>query len=111
MVVIQAGNNIDISKLLMRKVIKIEKNIINFLNKPFSNHTLETLKVLNKLRSTSNNGKYCLICIKPFEIWQLAKLTGQRGKPAVPIKNKYFTNLEEAERYVFTLRWKSINKI
>ena len=95
----------------MKKDTKIDKNIINFLNKPFSCHNLDTLKILNKLRSASNKGKYCLICIKPFEIWQLAKLTGMRGKPAVPIKNKYFNDLEEAERYVFKLRWKSINKI
>ena len=95
----------------MKKDIKLEKNIINFLDQPFSKHSLDTLKVLNKLRSTTNKGKYCLICIKPFKIWQLAKLTGKRGKPAIPIKNKFFTNLETAERYVFKLRWKSINKI
>ena len=95
----------------MKKDTKIDKNIVNFLKKPFSCHNLDTLKILNKLRSTSNKGKSCLICIKHFEIWQLDKLTGQRGKPAVPIKNKYFNDLEEAERYVFKLRWKSINKI
>ena len=95
----------------MKKDTKIDKNIDNFLKKPFSCHNLDTLKILNKLRSTTNKGKYCLICIKPFKIWQLAKLTGKRGKPAIPIKNKYFTNLEVAERYVFKLRWQSINKI
>ena len=43
----------------MKKDIKLEKNIINFLDQPFSKHSLDTLKVLNKLRSTANKGKYC----------------------------------------------------
>ena len=84
---------------------KIDKNIKNFLKKPFAKHNLETLKILNKLRSQNTKNKYCLICIQPFELWQLAKMTGERGSPPKKIK-KFFTNLEEAERYVFKKRTK-----
>ena len=84
---------------------KIDKNIKNFLKKPFAKHNLETLKILNKLRSQNTKNKYCLICIKPFKLWQLAKMTGERGSPPKKI-NKFFTNLEEAERYVFKKRTK-----
>ena len=84
---------------------KIDKNIKNFLNKPFAKHNLETLKILNKLRSQNTKNKYCLICIQPFKLWQLAKMTGERGSPPKKI-NKFFTNLEEAERYVFKKRTK-----
>tara|TARA_B100000029_G_scaffold136849_1_gene131571 strand:- start:3892 stop:4155 length:264 start_codon:yes stop_codon:yes gene_type:complete len=84
---------------------KIDKNIKNFLKKPFAKHNLETLKILNKLRSQNTKNKYCLICIQPFKLWQLAKMTGERGSPPKKIK-KFFTNLEEAERYVFKKRTK-----
>ena len=82
------------------------KKITKFLNNPFNKHDLETLKFLNKLRSTDTKNKYCLICIKSFKLWQLAKMTGKRGCPPKPI-NKYFKDLKEAERYVFKLRTKS----
>lgn len=88
-----------------------KKDIKDFINKPFSKHSLDTLKILNQIRSRPNKNKYCLICIEPYKVWQLAKLTGKRGEPAKPIKNKYFTNLEKAERYVFKLRYKSLKKI
>ena len=84
---------------------KIDKNIKNFLKKPFAKHNLETLKILNKLRSQNTKNKYCLICIQPCKLWQLAKMTGERGSPPKKIK-KFFTNLEEAERYVFKKRTK-----
>lgn len=84
----------------------MNKKLSSFLKKPFSKHDLETLKFLNKLRSVDTKNKYCLICIKPFKKWQLAKMTGIRGMPPKLI-NKYFSNLEDAERYVFKLRTKS----
>ena len=83
-----------------------KEEIYDFLERPYSKHSLNTLKILNKLRSVQRKGKYCLICIKPYKLWQLAKLTGIRGQSAIPIKGKYFNDLEEAERYVFKLRYK-----
>ena len=89
---------------------KFNKNISDFLNKPFSKHSLDTLKILNKLRSVKTQGKFCLICIKKFKIWQLAEMSGKRGIPAKPL-NKFFYNLEEAEKFVFNLRFKNNNHI
>ena len=89
----------------MKQINKLNNNIKKFMNKPFSKHNLETLKILNKIRSAKTKNKYCLICIKPFKLWQLAKMTGKRGYPPISI-NKFFNNLEEAERYVFKIRTK-----
>ena len=90
----------------MKKINTLNKNMMNFLENPFTKHNLETLKVMNKLRSVNTKNKYCLICIKPFRLWQLAKMTGKRGHPPKSI-NKFFTNLKDAERYVFKIRNKS----
>ena len=87
----------------MKQINKLNNNIKKFINNPFSKHNLETLKILNKLRSSNIKNKYCLICVKPFKLWQLAKMTGKRGYPPVSI-NKFFNSLEEAERYVFKIR-------
>ena len=38
-----------------------KEKIIKLLNNPFSKHDLETLKFLNKLRSTNTKNKYCLV--------------------------------------------------
>ena len=89
----------------MENYLKKEANVKKFLKKPFSKHNLETLKILNNLRSVNTKNKYCLICVKPFKLWQLAKLSGERGIPPKKI-NKFFKNLEDAERYVFKLRTK-----
>ena len=37
----------------MKQINKSNNNIKNFINKPFSKHNLETLKILNKLRSAN----------------------------------------------------------
>jgi len=88
---------------MTKRFTKKNQYVSSFLNKPFSKHNLETLKILNILRSAKTKNKYCLICIKPFQLWQLAKMTGTRGNTPKLI-NKFFNNLEDAERYVFKLR-------
>ena len=50
-------------------------------------------------------GKHCLVCTKPGREWRLAQLSGVRGKP-VKLLDKTFDNIDDAERYVFRLRWK-----
>jgi hypothetical protein len=50
-------------------------------------------------------GKPVLICTKPFEEWTLALHSGWRGVAPTMTEHK-FTSLEDAERFVFRLRWK-----
>ena len=89
----------------MEKNLKKDKLFKKFFKKPFAKHNLETLKLLNNLRSIKTKNKYCLICVKPFKLWQLAKMSGERGVPPKKI-NKFFKDLEDAERYVLKIRTK-----
>lgn len=77
-----------------------------FMRNPIGHHSPELQRVLMVFRGEPLEGKYVLICTKPFEEWQLATLTGVRGKPVKLIKDKFFSSVEDAEREVFRLRWK-----
>ncbi|MDE0048473.1 MAG: hypothetical protein OXO52_01705 [Rhodospirillales bacterium] len=76
-----------------------------FMKKPIGHHSPDLQRVLNTLRGADVKGKHCLVCTKPGREWQLAQLSGVRGKP-VKLLDKTFDNIEDAERYVFRLRWK-----
>lgn len=76
-----------------------------FMEKPIGHHSPDLQRVLNTLRGVDVKDKHCLICTKPGREWRLAQLSGVRGKP-VKLLNKTFTNIDDAERYVFRLRWK-----
>jgi N,N-dimethylformamidase len=81
--------------------------IEEFRKTPIGHHSPELQVILNELRGTPMENKYCLICTKPNREWQLAMTTGVRGKP-VKTLNQKFTSLEEAEWYVFKKRWKQL---
>jgi len=75
-----------------------------FMENPVGHHSPHLQKVLNTFRGVPMADKYCLVCIKPHEKWQLAKTTGVRGKP-LKMQKEIFTDLLEAERFVFRKRW------
>ena len=72
---------------------------------PIGHHSPDLQRVLNTLRGADVKGKHCLVCTKPGREWRLAQLSGVRGKP-VKLLDKTFDNIDDAERYVFRLRWK-----
>lgn len=76
-----------------------------FMAKPIGHHSPDLQRVLNTLRGADVKGKHCLICTRPGREWRLARLSGVRGKP-VKLLDKTFDNIDDAERYVFRLRWK-----
>lgn len=76
-----------------------------FMATPVGLHSPGLQRVLNVFRGEPLAGKYVLIEITPHRRWRLARLTGERGQP-VPMFDTVFTDLETAEREVFTLRWK-----
>jgi hypothetical protein len=76
-----------------------------FMAAPVGLHSPGLQRVLNVLRGEPLAGKYVLIEITPHQQWQLAQLTGQRGQPVERLDTT-FTDLETAEREVFSLRWK-----
>ncbi|MBM3518673.1 MAG: hypothetical protein FJX56_12565 [Alphaproteobacteria bacterium] len=77
-----------------------------FMQKPIGHHSPELQRVLMVFRGEPLEGKYVLVCTKPFKEWTLGQLTGVRGKPVKLLKDKTFTSIEDAEREVFRLRWK-----
>lgn len=76
-----------------------------FMAAPVGLHSPGLQRVLNVLRGEPLAGKYVLIEITPHRQWQLARLTGLRGRPVLLLDN-VFGDLLTAERTVFALRWK-----
>ena len=81
--------------------------IEEFRNNPIGHHSPELQQLLNKLRGAPMKDKYCLVVTQPNREWQLAKTTGEAGKP-VKLLSQKFSSLEEAEWYVFKKRWKAM---
>ena len=77
-----------------------------FMANPIGEHSPELQRILLVFRGEPVEGKYVLICTRPFAEWTLAQLTGIKGKPLKLLKNKVFRSIEDAEREVFRLRWK-----
>lgn len=78
-----------------------------FMRTPVGHHSPGLQRVLNVFRGEPLAGKYVLVTTKPHKEWQLARLSGERGKPP-QLLNKFYKDLEEAERDVFRRRWKDI---
>ena len=76
-----------------------------FMEQPVGIHSAGLQRILNLFRGEPLAGKYVLVEVQPHVKWQLAQLTGQRGAP-IPLLDQYFTDLKDAERAVFKLRWK-----
>ena len=75
---------------------------------PIGHHSPALERLLLKFRGAPVAGKYVLLVLEPHRRWTLATLTGQRGDPVRPIANRVFTDLLEAERAVFRLRWQAL---
>jgi hypothetical protein len=76
-----------------------------FMANPFGRASPELQRVLMVFRGEPLEGKPVLLCTKPFEEWALAIHSGKRGVPPQLTEHR-FTSLEDAERFVFRLRWK-----
>ena len=76
------------------------------LDDPFADPTPDQMRLLNRLRWHPVSGKYVLVCTRRQAEWTLARLKG-RGEPIELLDEHVFTDLVEAERFVFRLRWKA----
>jgi hypothetical protein len=81
--------------------------IEEFKQNPIGHHSADLQRLLTRMRGAPMADKHCLVVIKPNREWQLAKSTGVRGKPLKMLKQR-FTSMNEAEWYVFKLRWKAL---
>lgn len=79
-----------------------------FLANPRGPHSPELQRLVNELRfDKTMKDKYVVVCTKPHQEWTLAQLPGERGKSIRLHKDQVFTNLDDAERAVFRLRWEA----
>ena len=93
----------------MYKIRSSDRQLVDeFRQNPVGRHSPDLQRVLNRLRGGSRAGKYCLICTKPFAEWQLARMSGRRGEPPVPVPGEVFTDLKAAEWAVFRRRWREL---
>lgn len=79
-----------------------------FDRNPVGHHSPALERLLLRFRSLPIAGKHVLLALEPHRRWQLATLTGRRGDPVRPIDGQVFTDLLEAERAVFRLRWQAL---
>jgi hypothetical protein len=75
-----------------------------FLN-PVGHQSPGLRRVLNAFRGEPLKDKYVLVTVKPHAQWQLARLSGERGKP-LTLLEPFYTCLLAAERDIFRRRWK-----
>lgn len=76
--------------------------------KPTGAHSPDLQFILEKFRKAPCAGKFVLIAIEPHRRWCLGRLTGTRTRPVFREGPEEFTDLAEAERHVFRLRWKAL---
>ena len=79
-----------------------------FDDNPVGHHSPALERLLLKFRSLPIAGKHVLVVLEPHRRWMLATMTGRRGDPIRPLPNRVFTDLLEAEREVFRLRWQAL---
>ena len=82
--------------------------IDEFRQDPTGHHSPNLLRILNTLRGGPLEGKYVLVCTKPFEEYTLARHGGERGNGPELMPEFTFPSREEAEWAVFRLRWKEV---
>ncbi len=76
-----------------------------FFANPVGHQSPGLRRVLNVLRGEPLQNKYVLVATKPHAQWQLARLSGERGKP-LTLLDTFYTCLLTAERDIFRRRWK-----
>jgi hypothetical protein len=76
-----------------------------FFSNPVGHQSPGLRRVLNAFRGEPLKDKYVLVTVKPHARWQLARLSGERGKP-LALLDTFYTCLLAAERDIFRRRWK-----
>lgn len=75
---------------------------------PRGPHSDELQKLLHRMRWSGVGQRHVLIVLEPGRRWMLAQLPGRRGAPIRTFPNQVFTDLAEAERAVFLMRWDAL---
>jgi len=79
-----------------------------FRRQPFGRHSSDLQALLNYMRGRSIIGKHFLLLIGPHTKWMLAKFTAGSPLGSEPLSDHVFDTIEEAEWFVFKLRWREL---
>lgn len=79
-----------------------------FFRRPFGRHSAELHDVLVQMRSLPIPGKHFLFMTEPHEQWTLARMSTVRPLRLELQEDVVFTDLADAERHVFRLRWRQL---
>ena len=77
-----------------------------FMATPVGHHSPNLQRLLRTMRGGAVAGKYALLNTKPGHEWMLIQLSGERGVAPKEFEQHVYSDLDEAERAVFRLRWK-----
>jgi hypothetical protein len=83
-------------------------HVAEFRERPSGKHSPDLQRILNTMRSGPLEGKYVLVCTRPFREWRLARHPGRPGAPVQMLEGHVFASREEGEWAVFRLRWKEL---
>jgi hypothetical protein len=78
---------------------------MEFMTTPVGHQSPGLQRVLHVFRGEPLKDKYVLVTTKPHTEWQLARLSGERGKPLTRL-DVFYACLLEAERDIFRRRWR-----
>ena len=76
-----------------------------FMGRPFGRHSADLQALLNVMRGSPIVGKHFLLMTRSNVCWMLARFTEGDPLGVERLPEVFFDNIEEAERYVFRLRW------
>ena len=77
-----------------------------FRRQPYGYHSRNLQGVLDLFRGGPAEGKWVMVCRKPWREWVLAQLPGKRGAPLILHEDAVFTDRESAEWEIFRRRWR-----
>jgi N,N-dimethylformamidase len=78
-----------------------------FMADPLGFHSPELQLALGAMRSSQDLPRWVLVTTERGQSWLLAE-AGPRGEPLRILPEPVFTDLADAERYVFDLRWQAL---
>jgi N,N-dimethylformamidase len=76
-----------------------------FMERPFGRHSADLQALLNYMRGCPIVGKHFLVMTRSNVEWMLARFTEGDPLGVERLPEVTFDDIEEAERYVFSLRW------
>ncbi|MFL2812968.1 MAG: hypothetical protein ACJZ8H_04110 [Paracoccaceae bacterium] len=79
--------------------------VIEYRNNIRGPYSLALQQILDKMRTTPLKGRFVILIKIPFKEFQLAQLSGTRGRNPEIVKGVIYKSIVEAEWDIFKRRW------